>query len=358
MKASDTWVGGGAKDLDDAMAFQWPFDLSTPITNADDKIVVLGGWNSNEPYDPVTGSPAENEVWLIQNPTNAAKAFAQPSGWGTMNYERRFGNAVLLPNLTLFVVGGSRNQFKPYAPCCKNPIGPGCNPRLSCIDGTTGQDCNVAEPQVPADPVYQPELLDLLAPAAGWTTLPPHLSPRLYHSIGLLLADGRVLCAGGYRHFADDPTKCCDGCGVQYPGHPFSDAEIFSPPYLTSGQPRPTVTAGVPSNLPYGGAAVLLDVAIPGNASPADEIEFVTLMRCGAVTHHTDWEQRCLKLPVTKIDANTISITGLPAASPAGKGDYVAPPGYYLLHVVTRLPVPMQPNATRVPSEGIFVHVP
>ena len=40
-----------------------------------------------------------------------------------------------------------------------------------------------------------------------WTTLAGLSVPRLYHSIALLLPDGRVLVAGGGRFFgAPDPT--------------------------------------------------------------------------------------------------------------------------------------------------------
>src|SRR5260221_7312206 len=74
----------------------------------------------------------------------------------------------------------------------------------------------------------------------AWTTMASLQNPRMYHSIALLLPDGRVLAAGGGRN----------STAVDYP-----TAQVYSPPYLFKG-PRPTIT-GVSSVTTYGGTMVV-----------------------------------------------------------------------------------------------------
>src|SRR5436190_22005755 len=91
-------------------------------------------------------------------------------------------------------------------------------------DGTvlvTGGIRGTEDPNTqPTNPAYESELWD---PATGtWTQMASITTIRSYHSIALLLPDGRVLSAGG------------DFGGAS--------AEIYSPPYLFNGA-RPTLTS-------------------------------------------------------------------------------------------------------------------
>src|SRR5204863_2210047 len=83
----------------------------------------------------------------------------------------------------------------------------------------TGGSRGTEDPNTqPSDPAYACELWD---PATGgWTTMASLTKIRTYHSIALLLPDGRVLSAGGTF-------------GVK-------SAEIYSPPHLFNGS-RPTI---------------------------------------------------------------------------------------------------------------------
>ena len=95
---------------------------------------------------------------------------------------------------------------------------------------------------------------------------------RGYHSIAMLLPDGRVLSSGG-------------------DGEP--NAEVFSPPYLFKGA-RPSITSA-PQSLSYG---LSFSVATPN----ATSISTVSLVRLSTVTHSTNMNQRFLRLPFSQAE--------------------------------------------------------
>jgi hypothetical protein len=165
--------------------------------------------------------------------------------------------------------------------------------------------------------VYNAELWN---PATGnWTTLAAESVTRQYHSSALLLADGRVLSAGG---------GICDICDTV--GYLGKNAQIFTPPYLFkkdgSGElaPRPTISSA-PSALPYGAA---FQITTPNAAS----IRKAALLRLGAVTHSTNMEQRYVPL---SFSAGSGELT---ATSPQNAS--VAPPGVYMLFIIDDAGVP------------------
>jgi hypothetical protein len=201
-----------------------------------------------------------------------------------MTFARTNVNAVLLPDGTVFVVGGQRN-------------------------GKWN-----ADPQ----PVLEAEIYD--PSDDSWTVTAPMAFPRQYHSIAVLLPDGRVLTAGGV-----DPS----------PGIIERDQrsmEVFSPAYLSRG-PRPVVAA-VPANVAYGAD---FDVDSPD----ADDVDAVVFLRPCSVTHHTDAGQRYVKLEIRNRDPASLTVR-----APANGN--VAPPGYYMLFLV---------SATGVPSVARFVRI-
>jgi hypothetical protein len=175
--------------------------------------------------------------------------------------------------------------------------------------------------------VYQAELWN---PATGnWTTLAAESVTRQYHSTALLLADGRVLSAGG---------GICDACDTA--GYLGKNAQIFTPPYLFkkdgSGElaPRPTISSA-PSELPYGAP---FQITTPNAAS----IRKAALLRLGAVTHSTNMEQRYVPL---SFSAGSGELT---ATSPQNAS--VAPPGVYMLFIIDDAGVPSVAKMIQVGS--------
>ena len=202
-----------------------------------------------------------------------------------MNFPRTNVNGVLLPDGKILAIGGQRN-----GKWAANP-----------------------------DPVLQPELFD---PAANtWTALTAMSWPRQYHSVAVLLPDGRVLTAGGI-----DPTLGGP------PARDLRKVEIFSPPYLFQGV-RPAIT-GAPATSTYGGSVAI-------NTPDALSVSSVALMRPIAVTHHTDAGQRYVKLKITATTPASVTVT-IPA------NGFIAPPGFYMLFLV---------NAAGVPSQAAWIQL-
>ena len=147
----------------------------------------------------------------------------------------------------------------------------------------------------------------------GYTTTPAGAKMRLYHSVSLLLPDGRVLLAGG---------------GAPGPVNNLN-AEVYSPPYLynrnTSGTlaTRPVITAA-PATATWG-SRIDLSTDVTG-------ISRVTLVKTGSATHTVDFDQRFMQL------AHTTSGRTVSVSMPANAN--VAPPGYYMLFAFNSAGVP------------------
>lgn len=198
---------------------------------------------------------------------------------GSMAYARRHHNLTLLPTGEVLATGG-----------------------------TAGTEFNDLTRMVRAAEIWNP--------ATGlWTTLASGAVERAYHSVALLLPDGRVLETGG-------------GAASVAINQP--NAQLFSPPYLfRGGRPHITSVAALEYGQPF-------RITTPD----ADGITRVTLVRAGSVTHGTDMNQRFQRLSfVRESGALTVS-------APASRN--IAPPGHYLLFVL---------NGDDVPSVGSMVQL-
>ena len=214
-------------------------------------------------------------------PTTSAEVIdlnsAVPS-WRTtqpMNYARQLLDATLLPDGTVFVVGGN--------------------------SGATFNN--------PAAGVLTPEVWN--PTGESWTPLAPHSVYRGYHSISLLLPDGRVLVAGG--------------------GELENTAEIFSPPYLFQGR-RPRIL--------YVRKAVNFGETYTVRTRDAERIAKVSWLRLGSVTHGLNQSQVINFLEFSKTEA------GLLVTAPANGN--LSPPGYYMLFLIDRNGTPSVASVIRI----------
>lgn len=280
------------------------FEGSSVLYNTEaGKVMVAGGRQG-------TDGDSLSQVDIFDMKSRTWDAPAAP-----MNLARQYHNLTLLPDGKVLATGGQT---------C-----PGVIPNAEC-------------------PALTPEIWD---PATKtWTRLGenPTRTPRIYHSVALLLRDGRVLVGGGGLPAAKgekvvntstntiftcsgnpttDPTLC------RHVGH--KDAEIFSPPYLFQS-PRPTINR--PANSPP--LTVSLGETFTISISSSTPVSTVALMRLPSVTHGLNFDQRRVVLT-----PQTPSTTSLTLTMPT-KGT-ICPPGYYMLFVI----------ANGVPSVAEFIKV-
>ena len=137
----------------------------------------------------------------------------------------------------------------------------------------------------------------------AWETLEdPAPTRRGYHSVALLLPDGRVWHGGS--------TTSGDGAN--------RDIELFSPPYIDVAG-RPTIS-DCPENVGY-----MMDFLV--GTPQANAIARVALIRCGSITHGFNSDQRYVGLNFAVENGNTLRVN----APPNGR---VAPPGAYMLFLI------------------------
>ena len=130
----------------------------------------------------------------------------------------------------------------------------------------------------------------------------------MYHSVSMLLPDGRVLSAGGGR-LAPAPDQL--------------NMQMYSPGYLFKGS-RPTITpAAGPDD-----SGSTMDLVTP----QAADIAKVSLVSLGSITHTADWNQRFVDLSFTRT-GNTLTVD-----APANAN--IAPANYYMVFAVDSNGVP------------------
>ena len=193
------------------------------------------------------------------------------------------------------------------------------NPNLVALpDGTVfvsgGRPLTGTPPNAGACWIYDPV-------AMTWQECDALANRRGYHSIAVLLPDGRVVTAG-------------NECPAD------STYEVFSPPYLFASDgtlaPRPEITS-LPDQVHHGHEFTI------ETPSPYT-IAKVVLVRPMAVTHQTDSEQRVVQLPFL-----TTGPTEVTATAPNGWHPHaLAPRGWYMVFLI---------DQDGVPSVARFMHL-
>ncbi len=228
------------------------------------KIVVAGGGadTTPNPNDSTTGTSTNIAYTVDLNGPTPVVATA-----ASMQFPRQFANTVILPSGEVMIVGGNTSGLK---------------------FNDTGS-------------VLTPEVWN---PRTGlWRTLADMAVPRNYHSVALLLPDGRVWSGGG-------------GLGGNSADH--RDAQIFTPPALFNSDgslaTRPVISQG-PAQIGIGSQFTVL--ATPGLAKFA-------FIKMSSQTHAMNTDLRYLELGFTEPTPGSYEIT-------AHANRNVLTPGYWML---------------------------
>ncbi len=186
-----------------------------------------------------------------------------------MSYARAFHNSVVLPNGQVVILGGQ----------------------------------TVARAFEDSNAVMIPELFDPVT--EKFSLLPAMAIPRNYHSVAVLLPDGRVLSSGGGLGVGDNNPSL------------HTDLQILSPPYLYAANGslavRPVISAA-PATVSYGQSMRVT----------TDSLTSFSLVRVASTTHTVNNDQRRLSLSASTADGKSYTVE-----VPSNPG--WALPGVYML---------------------------
>ena len=212
-----------------------------------------------------------------------------------MQFPRRFHNAVVLPTGEVLVVGGNMSG------------------RKFSDEGT-----------VLAAELWNPS-------TGNWRVLADMSVPRNYHSVALLLPDGRVYAGGG---------GLCGSCSANHP-----DAQIYSPPYLfrTDGSPAPRPSIhSAPDRIGFG---QVFEVQTSGS------IEKFSLVKMSTLTHQVNTDVRYLPVTAQLLQPGRYRLT-------VSSNPNVLTPGYYMLFAIDNQGVPSTAKTLNVVSSITPVNTP
>jgi galactose oxidase len=154
-----------------------------------------------------------------------------------------------------------------------------------------------------------------------WIPMAEEAVDRCYHSVALLLPDGRVFSAGsGEWNPAGTPFNTPNKKDDSH-----TDAQFYSPPYLCQGGVRPAVS-DAPATTDY-------KAKISVKISNFDAVKMVSWIRIGSVTHSNNMSQSRRTLTFDPPKDGKLVIN-----TPEDNLD--CPPGHYMLFVLDSRGVP------------------
>lgn len=253
----------------------WYFKYGTGLMYDEGKVLITGGGDAGG-----SGAAAHSNALVVDlNGSSPQITTVAP-----MQFARKFSNGTVLPNGEVLIVGGNTSGIE------FNDGGSALTPELWNPDTQT------------------------------WRSLADMSVPRNYHSVALLLTDGRVLSAGG---------GLCD-CAADH-----QNAQVFSPPYLYNADgslaTRPLITNAPASASP--GQTIKVQ-ASAGMAS-------FSLVKMSATNHHLNSDLRRLTPGVLETSPGNYDVSLSVNAN-------VLTPGYWMLFAL---------NAQGTPSVASIIQI-
>jgi hypothetical protein len=194
--------------------------------------------------------------------------------------------------------------------------------------------------------------IEIYRPATNsWVTLPSTSQasvPRNYHSVALLMPDGRVWMAGSniradwsFHNSADyPPTSLPTDAQEGAVNNRELRIELFEPWYFGRSD-RPTFNCST--------EAVSVGDSFDVDTPTALTISRVAVVRAGSSTHSFNPDQRYVGLPFTR-SGNRLVVS-------VPDNENLLPPGYYLLFVLNQVIDPTTGATLDVPSRGTFLRI-
>ena len=166
-----------------------------------------------------------------------------------------------------------------------------------------------------SDAPHNAEIFDPVA--RNWTVVGGMTVPKLYHSAATLLFDGRVWLTGNSISKSNWELR----------------SEYYVPAYYNAT--RPTIS----SDPAVGNYGETINISTPNAA----DIEKVSLIRLSSFTHGFDSELRFIWLQIQSKGSNSVTVS-------APLNARIAPPGYYMIHVLNSAGVPSRARIIKLPG--------
>ena len=272
-------VSNSGSLADAGVTNSWYPKYSASVMFDEGKILTTGGQPDG------TNLASTNQAMVLNlNGATATKTVIAP-----MANARKFHNEIILPTGEVMVIGGSTQG-------------------IEFSDGGT----------VLAPEIWNPT-------TQSWRTVASMSVPRNYHSVALLMPDGRVWSGGG---------GLC-GCAADHPDH-----QIFNPPYLYNADGTLATRPAIGNVSPVTRAGAPL--AVQATAA----MQKFTLVKMSGITHTLNSDLRFLNVPFTETSTGNYQLQ-------LKNNVNVLTPGYWMLFAVNSLGVPSVSKIIQVTNQGI-----
>jgi hypothetical protein len=267
---------------------------------------------------------------------------------GNLSIDRNYGNMVMLPlnndpaqTGQLLVCGGSDGP-EVQATTQVQLLTPNPSTNYTTFTFQTIAPCNFARRHAPnaylpdgniiffggtnfqnalSGAYYNAEIFDPVT--KSWTVVNGMTVPRIYHSTGILLLDGRVWLAGTQYSKTNWELR----------------SEFYVPSYYNAT--RPTISSD-PTVGNYGGT---INIPTPDAAG----IGKVSLIKLGTFTHGFNTDLRFIWLQIQSKGSSSVTVSAPVNAK-------IAPPGYYMIHVLNSAGVPSIAKVIKIPGTASPPH--
>ncbi len=235
MHVIDPTGNGSITPVGDPVSHNWYSKHGTTVYYNENLLLTAGGWQNG------TTLASTNKAMIIDitNVTPAIDSTIDP-----MIKSRKFHNSVMLPTGEVLIVGGNNNGIK----------------------------FNDDAPEKTVE-YWNPV-------TKTWRLGAAQLEARTYHSVALLMTDGRVFSAGG---------GLCGNCSENH-----QNAEIYTPYYLfdSNGDPaiRPEITSAPDK---FQGGQII-------NVNATANMQKFSIIKMSATTHAVNTDLRYLEMPFTE----------------------------------------------------------